>query len=123
MSSENGVKKAAELLKQGAVMLEIACPICNFPLFRMKSGEVLCPNHGRVYIVKTEEEERQIKSSYVLDEVEEVLVQGLYALSEKLRKDPTDQDSIRQLVYYLDAIERLKKIRKEYFSSQSQKQS
>ncbi|MEM4139198.1 MAG: hypothetical protein QW250_06650, partial [Sulfolobaceae archaeon] len=93
----------------------------NYPLFRTKNGEVLCPNHGKVYIVKSEEEEKQIKSNYILNEVEEVLIQSLYAVTEKLRKDPSDQDSIRQLVYYLDAIERLKKIRKEYFSVQSQK--
>ncbi|NON62549.1 Sjogren's syndrome/scleroderma autoantigen 1 family protein, partial [Acidianus sp. RZ1] len=55
--SEGSVKKAAELLRQGAVMLTDSCPICNYPLFRTKSGDVVCPTHGKVYLVKNDEEE------------------------------------------------------------------
>ena len=52
--SELGVKKAAELLRQGATMLEEPCPICKMPLFKLKNGDIVCPVHGKVYIAKNE---------------------------------------------------------------------
>ena len=33
----------ADLLRSGNTMLNMACPVCNNPLFRKKSGETFCP--------------------------------------------------------------------------------
>ncbi|WP_338601467.1 Sjogren's syndrome/scleroderma autoantigen 1 family protein [Sulfolobus tengchongensis] len=109
--SEVGVKKAAELLRQGAVMLEEACPICKMPLFKLKNGDVVCPTHGKVYIVKSDEEEKIIKRNLQLDEVENILIDGLYISAKKIKEDPLDSERIIQIIRYLDALERLRKIK------------
>ncbi len=45
----------ADLLRTGNVMLNMACPICNNPIFRRKSGEHFCPICNReVLIVKND---------------------------------------------------------------------
>ncbi|MEM0015694.1 MAG: Sjogren's syndrome/scleroderma autoantigen 1 family protein [Saccharolobus sp.] len=109
--SELGVKKAAELLRQGAIMLEEPCPICKMPLFKLKNGDIVCPVHGKVYIAKNEEEEKIIKRNLELDEIENILINGLYLNAKKIKEDPSDSDSILQIIRLLDAIERLRKIK------------
>ncbi len=111
MSKEESVKKAAELLRQGATMLDIACPICYMPLFKLKNGDVVCPTHGKIYIVKNEEEEKQITTSLVLDSLEKVLVKGLENISNKLKENPMDEDSVTQIIRYLEALERVRRIK------------
>ncbi|PVU71151.1 hypothetical protein DDW09_00135 [Sulfolobus sp. SCGC AB-777_L09] len=111
MSKEESVKKAAELLRQGATMLDIACPICYMPLFKLKNGDVVCPTHGKIYIVKNEEEEKQITTSLVLDNLEKVLVKGLENISNKLKENPMDEDSVTQIIRYLEALERVRRIK------------
>ncbi|MHA2007459.1 MAG: Sjogren's syndrome/scleroderma autoantigen 1 family protein [Promethearchaeota archaeon] len=41
----------AELLRSGYTMLNIACPICNNPIFRDKKGEKFCPTCNRKVII------------------------------------------------------------------------
>ncbi len=110
-SREQNVKKAADLLRQGATMLSDACPQCGMPLFRLKNGDVLCPTHGKIYLVKNDEEEETIKKNVTMDKVEDVLVNNLYYLSSKIKEDPTDQDSLMQVIRYLDAIERIRRVK------------
>lgn len=108
--SDEPVKKAAELLRQGAAMLSEACPICHSPLFKLKSGEVVCPVHGRVYLVRSDEEEAKVKRQVSLEAVEGILIDGILAVAKKIKEDPMDGDSVMQLIRYLDALERLKRV-------------
>lgn len=43
------VKKMAEALQKGAVMMAVHCESCGAPLFRHKSGRIECVNCGRLY--------------------------------------------------------------------------
>ncbi|WP_440059919.1 Sjogren's syndrome/scleroderma autoantigen 1 family protein [Thermogladius sp. 4427co] len=106
------VKKMAELIKAGAVMLAETCPVpgCGLPLFRTKTGEVVCPVHGRVYLVKTDDEAREIKTtvglSIVLDKIEErALLEINSMLSDRVEIEPTD------LIKWLEVIERVRRIK------------
>ncbi|AOL15743.1 hypothetical protein BFU36_02250 [Sulfolobus sp. A20] len=109
--TEEGVKRAADLLRQGATMLEEACPLCKMPLFRLKNGDIVCPTHGKVYVVKNEEEEKSVKKKLELEEIESILISGLYSNAKKVKEDPSDSESLLQIIRYLDALERLKKLR------------
>lgn len=108
--SDDSVKKAAELLRQGATMLSESCPVCHSPLFKLKSGEIVCPVHGRVYIVKSDEEEAKIKRQISLEAVEGILIDGILSVAKKIKEDPMDSESVMQLIRYLDALERLKRV-------------
>ncbi|BCU70486.1 Sjogren's syndrome/scleroderma autoantigen 1 family protein [Stygiolobus caldivivus] len=111
MSNTDSVKKAANLLRQGATMLDLACPICHMPLFKLKNGDVICPTHGKVYIVENEEEEKKITGTMTLEKLESTLYKGIEILNEKLNKEPLDVDSINQIIRYLEAIERVTRIK------------
>ncbi|MCF2138979.1 MAG: hypothetical protein K9W44_02840 [Candidatus Lokiarchaeota archaeon] len=42
--SEKSVKKMANLLRNGATMLDKYCPKCNSILFRLQNNDIFCPN-------------------------------------------------------------------------------
>ena len=76
-----------------------------------KSGEIVCPIHGRVIIAKDEEEEKKLKRGITLDYMEQVLVDSMSIIVEKLKSDPMNSEVIVQVIRYLDSLERLKRIR------------
>jgi len=43
------IRKMAEALQSGAVMMAAHCESCGAPLFRYKDGRVRCVNCGRLY--------------------------------------------------------------------------
>lgn len=43
------IKKMAEALQKGAVMMAVHCDSCGAPLFRYKNGKIECVNCGRLY--------------------------------------------------------------------------
>jgi UPF0148 protein len=113
VDKDEGIKRAAELLKQGATMLDLACPLDGLPLFRLKNGDVVCPVHGKVYVVENESQMKQIQGQAILERTEEVLMKGIDVMSQRLMKDPSDPDAVVQIIRLLDALERLRKIRAE----------
>ncbi|TFG23914.1 MAG: hypothetical protein EU529_05810 [Promethearchaeota archaeon] len=52
----------AELLRSGHTMLNLACPICNNPLFRNKDNEILCPICNKRVLVKKDDNNQQISN-------------------------------------------------------------
>ncbi len=111
MSKQDPVKKMAELLKMGALMLSETCPVkgCNLPLFKMPSGEIICPVHGRVYIVRTEEEAvevtKTVAMSQVLDSLEDKVLRILDASIREEYPEPTD------LIKWLEVLERIRRLK------------
>lgn len=85
-SEEEVVKKMAALLKSGAAMLEQTCPTCNVPLFRLKTGEIVCPSCGQRYvIVSSDEEELEVRGNLTLQELERVAIEKLAQVSSELK--------------------------------------
>lgn len=107
------VKRMSDLMKSGAVMLEQTCPLCGLPLFRLKSGEVVCPVHGPVKIVKSEDEAVEAVTSTVLRELERVVVRKLHTyINTLLKEEGLDSSDLRDLIYLLDVLERVRRMRK-----------
>jgi uncharacterized Zn finger protein (UPF0148 family) len=48
--SEN-IKKMADLLRSGYTMLNIACPVCNNPIFQNREKNKFCPTCNREVLV------------------------------------------------------------------------
>jgi len=68
------LKRMADLLRSGATMLTDVCPECGVPLFRLRSGEVVCPECGRRAVYVGEASASSVASAIALSgELEEVL--------------------------------------------------
>ncbi|AEM38756.1 Sjogrens syndrome scleroderma autoantigen 1 [Pyrolobus fumarii 1A] len=105
------IRKMADLLRSGAAMLAEHCPRCGLPLFRLKSGEIICPVHGRVYVVKTEAEVTRATVEGVLEQLERLLVEKIGSSLEALRQaEFTDDEKPRALIMWLEALERVERI-------------
>lgn len=111
------LQKMSELLRAGAVMLSDTCPECDLPLFKLKSGEIVCPIHGRIYVARSEEEAERYTMIGVLDSLENIIIKELVELKNKLEKGPRDFDEreqlIRNIVGWLEVIERIERIKRE----------
>lgn len=102
------IRKMADLLRAGAAMLAERCPICGLPLFRLRSGEVVCPLHGRVYIVRDESEASKVTVKGVLEELERVAAQRIAEAVRDLRG--LGVESIGVIRDWLEIIERAERI-------------
>ena len=101
------VKKMADLLRAGAAMLSERCPVCGLPLFRLRSGEIVCPIHGRVYLVKDESELSRITVQGVLEELEKHAASRIASI---VREAGNEDSSIERLRGWLDVLERTERI-------------
>ena len=109
----------ADLLRLGHTMLNIACPVCNNPIFQNKSGEKYCPSCDRKVVVMNDNtaqnyQKKPLKSENTLGiktniketvytSLEDVISKKIQWLIEKLQIE-TDIELIR---IYVDLMSNL----------------
>ncbi len=106
----------ADLLRMGNTMLNLACPVCNNPIFRNKSGDKFCPSCDRKVVVSNDktaqyyqknnlnyENNLNIKPNFreaIYTSLEDVISKKVQWIIEKLQVE-TDIELIRS---YIDVI-------------------
>ncbi len=107
------VRAMADLLRSGATLTDLSCPVCASPIFRLKSGDLWCAQcRKKVIVVKEEEEARKIETLSTLSQVEATLLTKIWEINERLRIE-NDYEEIRKLgAVMLTLLENLEKIRK-----------
>ncbi|MHA2182793.1 MAG: Sjogren's syndrome/scleroderma autoantigen 1 family protein [Promethearchaeota archaeon] len=119
----------ADLLRLGHTMLNIACPVCNNPIFRNKSGEKYCPSCDRKVVIMNENNAQtyqkntlnsaknlNLKSNFketVFTSLEEGISTKIQWLIEKLRIE-TDIELLRN---YINLISNLLDLLDKGFST------
>ncbi len=98
------VKKMADLLRAGATLLAERCPVCGLPLFKLRSGEVVCSTHGKVYIVKNEAEVSRVTVESVLDKLEKLA-------ANQINKYLSEGVGLPDIIKWLEILERVERIR------------
>lgn len=108
------VRRMSELLRSGAVMLDLACPLCSAPLFKLRSGEIVCPTHGPVKVVRTDSEAVEIQSQAVLDRLEAVATSRISSITESLygeMREDDERELLDQLERWLELLERVRRLK------------
>lgn len=95
----------ADLLRSGNTMLNMACPVCNNPIFRNRDGNTFCPTCNRnVKVVsgsspqdkliksepqykELEKEQNYNKKIELLNSLEEVLFEKVEIITNKLKNE------------------------------------
>lgn len=100
------IKRMAQLVSQGASMLAESCPMDGLPLFRLRNGDVICPVHGKVMIVSSEEEAREV-------EIDSILSTVAYYAAVRVREaiNSGDASEILEWLNVLEAAERVRGMR------------
>ncbi len=101
------VKKMAQLMMQGAVMLAETCPIDGLPLFRLRSGEVVCPVHGRVMLVSSEGEAREAEVDAIIESI-------VYTAAGRAKSglEKGEPDEVMKWLQVLETAERIRSLRR-----------
>jgi len=108
------VKRMADLLRSGAVMLKETCPVCATPLFRLGKDTFCAKCNRPVAIVKSVEEEVRLASQQVLDGLEQAILEKIGELNVAV-KNERELVRLRELgeavKTYLSALEQVRKLR------------
>lgn len=110
------VRIMADLLRSGATLTDLSCPVCASPIFRLKSGELWCAQcQKKVIVVKEEEEAREIEILSALSQTETTILTKIWEINERLRAEE-DLNEIRKLgsviSILLDNLEKIRRIGK-----------
>ncbi|NHJ32240.1 MAG: hypothetical protein FK732_05215 [Asgard group archaeon] len=119
---ENGIKAIADALKAGGALLNIACPVCNYPLIKIEEKIYCKICNQEVYIYRDESElpkeykqalkQKTSKTSPEETNVERTIKKKIEDLRKKLEKS-IDPDEIVKLSETIDKLNQTLKKMKE----------
>jgi UPF0148 protein len=105
----------ANLLRQGATLTDLACPVCASPLFRLKNGDLWCEKCQKKVIVVKEGEEPKVIRSAALDSLEATLMAKVQQIQDKMQNEqnPEELEKLgKTLSGLLENLEKTRKIKK-----------
>ncbi len=109
------IRQMSNLLRDGAALLSQACPRCATPLFRLKSGEIMCPScNQRVIIPALGEDASRLIAASVVSSLEETIAQKLeeLRLAVALEQDREKLFELsRQVTSWLVALEKIRTLK------------
>jgi UPF0148 protein len=111
-SEEQHIKRMADLLRQGAVLTDLACPACSSPLFKLKSGDLWCAKCEKKVIVMKEGEEPRITSHLVMDAMEATLLVKVQEIQNRMQHEQNVEELQKMGKALAELLEDLEKIRK-----------
>ena len=115
-------KKMADLLRSGYTMLNLACPVCNNPLFRNKNKEIFCPICNKKVLIKKNENlpihSIKIKKDVNKDKVninlyslKEIIEEKINWIAQKLKNENQVnliERHLKILIQLYDLLEKIK---------------
>ncbi len=113
---DDHINRGADLLRQGATLTDLACPVCASPLFRLKNGTLWCvKDEKKVIIVKEGEETTKATTNAAMETLEATLLAKVQDLQGKIQRT----DSVEELQKLssalsdlLDSLEKIKRMKK-----------
>ncbi len=116
---DNSIKRMAELLRQGATLTDLSCPVCAAPLFRLKDATLWCAKDEKKVIVIKEGQEPPKQSApaqnnNAYNKLESVLMAKISDLQNKI-ETIQDIDELQKLTTalneLLNSVEKIKKMK------------
>jgi uncharacterized Zn finger protein (UPF0148 family) len=114
-TEEKHIKRMADLLRQGTTLIELSCPACASPLFRLKDGTLWCAKCEKKVIVVKEGEETEKAAGAAMDKLEATLLAKVQEIQNKIQQTE-NVDELHKLSTALSELlsnlEKIKKIKK-----------
>ncbi len=114
-TEKNDIKRMADLLRQGATLTDLSCPVCASPLFRLKNGTLWCAKDEKKVIVVKEGEEPEKASGTAYDKLEETLLAKVQDIQNKIQNTENVEELQKlstALSELLSSLEKIKKMKK-----------
>ena len=115
--NDDHIKRMADLLRQGATLTDMACPVCSSPLFRLKDGTLWCgKDEKKVILIKEgEEPPKSTGINAAMDTLEATLMKKVQDLQEKIQQTDNAEELGKlttALSQILDSLEKVKRMKK-----------
>jgi UPF0148 protein len=106
------IKRMADLLRQGATLTDLSCPVCASPLFRLKDGTLWCAqDEKKVIIVKESQEPASTPATTAYDKLETTLIAKLQSIEDKIEKTDNAEELQKLSSALSELLSSLEKIR------------
>jgi UPF0148 protein len=103
----------SEVLKQGATLTELACPVCASPLFRFKNGELRCVKcDKRVVVVREGESTEKMEAQAKLSSLENTILEKIRAVEERIQSEEDPEELQKLNMVLASFLENLQKLRR-----------
>jgi UPF0148 protein len=113
---DDHINRGADLLRQGATLTDLACPVCASPLFRLKDGTLWCvKDEKKVITVKEGEEIGKATTNVAMETLEATLLTKVQDLQGKIQRTDNVEEMQRlssALSDLLDSLEKIKRMKK-----------
>jgi UPF0148 protein len=111
-NEDDPIKRMADLLRQGATLTDLSCPVCSSPLFRLKDGTLWCGRCEKKVVVVKEGEEQEKTSSAAYDKLEATLLAKVQGIQDKIQ-NTEDMEELQKLGSALSGLlNNLEKVKK-----------
>jgi UPF0148 protein len=118
-TNDTPIKRMADLLRQGATLTDLSCPVCSSPLFRLQNGTLWCAKDEKKVVVVKEGEEAPkqaapatVNTAY--DKLEATLMAKIADIQSKIEKTE-DIDELQKLTLalgeLLNSVDKIKKMK------------
>jgi UPF0148 protein len=114
-TEDKPIKRMADLLRQGATLTDLSCPVCASPLFRLKDGTLWCAKDEKKVIVVKEGEEPEKTSGMAYDKLEATLLAKVQEIQNKIQQTENVEELQKlstALSELLSSLEKVKKMKK-----------
>ncbi len=111
-TEDKPIKRMADLLRQGATLTDLSCPVCASPLFKLKDGTLWCAQDQKKVIVVKEGEEPAQTSSMVYDKLEATLLSKVQEVQGKIQSTGNVEELQKLSTALSELLDNLEKIRK-----------
>jgi UPF0148 protein len=114
-TEDKPIKRMADLLRQGATLTDLSCPVCASPLFRLKDGTLWCAKCEKKVIVVKEGEEPEKTSGMAYDKLEATLLAKVQEIQNKIQQTENVEElqklstALSELLSNLEKIKKMKK--------------
>jgi UPF0148 protein len=120
-TENTAIKRMANLLRQGATLTDLSCPVCSSPLFRLKDGTLWCAKDEKKVIIVKEGEEPPKEATAATsaanaayDKLEATLLAKVQDVQGRIEKTE-DSDELQKLTHalseLLNSLDKIKKMK------------
>ena len=114
-TEDKPIKRMADLLRQGATLTDLSCPVCASPLFRLKDGTLWCAKDEKKVVVVKEGEEPEKAGGTAYDKLEATLLAKVEDIQNKIQHTENMEElqklstALSELLSNLEKIKKMKK--------------
>ncbi|MCX8149909.1 MAG: hypothetical protein N3D85_00145 [Candidatus Bathyarchaeota archaeon] len=115
-TNDDSIKRMADLLRQGATLTNLSCPVCAAPLFKLKDGSLWCgKDEKKVIVVKEGEEKPKSANTAAMETLEATLLSKTQDIQDKIQRTDNVEELQKltaALSELLDSLEKIKRMKK-----------